>query len=80
MHYGPETPCRTAAGDDRAAFASLYYVVSSMIVSHFYRLLIENHGFSKPEDLRQGQLAVFDDMRYSHPRSWVPYLIIGNWR
>lgn len=66
----------------RSALATLWYVsdqASSMLVTHFYRVLSVGKP-SKAQALRAAQRAVLADPRYRHPGYWAPFLLIGNWR
>lgn len=88
--------CSTAAGDERAALglagvavkagarsalASLWAVndeSTAVLVGEFYRQLAGGAG--KADALRGAQLALLNDVRYSHPAYWAPFLMIGDWR
>jgi len=40
----------------------------------------KNKGLSKPEALRQAQIALKAIPKYSHPYYWAPFVMIGDWR
>ena len=87
--------CQTAAGDERAALgiagvalgagarsavATLWAVSdesTAALVTGFYKHLLA--GVDRAAALRQAQLAVLADERFSHPFYWAPYLLIGSW-
>jgi CHAT domain-containing protein/Tfp pilus assembly protein PilF len=65
----------------RSALASLWFindVASAILVEAFYKNL-RNVGYSKAEALRQAQIEILKDGRFSHPGYWAPFLLIGNW-
>jgi CHAT domain-containing protein len=37
-------------------------------------------GMSKPEALRQAQIALKNMPQYSHPYYWAPFVMIGDWK
>ncbi len=39
-----------------------------------------NNGMSKPEALRQAQIALRSLPEYQHPYYWAPFVMIGDWR
>lgn len=65
----------------RSALATLWSVgdeSTAQLVGDFYqRLLVP--GTAKAAALREAQLRLAKDERYSHPAFWAPYLLIGNW-
>ena len=66
----------------RSAFATLWFVndeASTTLVSEFYADLFDAKHPSKAQALRNAQIKLLSDPRYSHPCLWAPYLIIGNW-
>lgn len=40
----------------------------------------QSRGLSKIEALRQAQLALMSEPRYSHPFYWAPFILLGNWQ
>jgi len=66
----------------RSAFATLWCVndeASSLLVPEFYSNLTKGGQTNKARSLRDAQIKLMSDERYSHPCYWAPYLIIGNW-
>lgn len=66
----------------RSALASLWFVddeATSLIVTDFYRQLVNNPGLSKAQALRRSQKALLEQKRYWHPAYWAAFLLIGNW-
>ena len=51
---------------------------TARLVTGFYKHLLVP-GTSKAMALRQSQLELMKDARFSHPAYWAPYLLIGNW-
>ena len=54
-------------------------ISTSILMKHFY----ENwqlKGMSKPEALRQAQIALKSIPDYKHPYHWAPFVMIGDWR
>ncbi|MEZ5728226.1 MAG: CHAT domain-containing protein [Burkholderiaceae bacterium] len=67
----------------RSALASLWFVddlVSTELITGFYRALRDDGLLSKAGALRRAQRALIGDRRYRHPGYWSPYLLIGNWQ
>ena len=65
----------------RSALATLWYIndeASSQLITDFYTNL-KDTGNSKARALREAQLAMIEDPRFSHPSYWAPFLLIGNW-
>jgi CHAT domain-containing protein/Tfp pilus assembly protein PilF len=65
----------------RSALATLWYIndqASSQLITGFYTNLKDSE-VSKAEALREAQLAMIQDPRFSHPSYWAPFLLIGNW-
>ncbi|MBY0431162.1 MAG: CHAT domain-containing protein, partial [Rhodospirillales bacterium] len=65
----------------RAALASLWPLVdesTELLVPEFYSQL-RNSGLSKAQALRNAQLSILRQERYSHPAYWSPFILIGNW-
>lgn len=66
----------------RSALASLWFVddeAASLLVTEFYRLLLEKPGTSKAKALQGAQQKLIGQLRYRHPAYWGPFLLIGNW-
>jgi CHAT domain-containing protein len=51
---------------------------TSILMEHFYRNW--QKGMSKPEALRQAQIALKNMPQYKHPFYWAPFVMIGDWR
>jgi len=65
----------------RSALATLWYIndqASSQLIKAFYAEL-KGSDISKAGALRQAQLSLVNDPRFSHPSYWAPFLLIGNW-
>ena len=65
----------------RSALATLWYIndqASSQLITDFYTNL-KNQDETKAKALRDAQLAMISDPRFSHPSYWAPFLLIGNW-
>jgi CHAT domain-containing protein len=65
----------------RSALASLWAVndeSTSILITEFYENLATK-GMTKAASLRQAQLDLSHDERFSHPAYWAPFLVIGNW-
>jgi len=65
----------------RTALASLWAVndeSTSLLIAGFYENLARK-GMTKAGALRQAQLDLARDERFSHPAYWAPFLVIGNW-
>ncbi|MBD2564091.1 MULTISPECIES: CHAT domain-containing protein [Nostoc] len=87
--------CQTAKGDRRSALgiagiaaqagagsilASLWLVEANstgLLMSEFYKGLI--NGMTKAEALRQAQLKLISNPKYSHPYFWAGFILVGNW-
>jgi CHAT domain-containing protein len=66
----------------RSAIASLWYIddeASMLVISQFYRELVDNPEFSKAQALQAAQLKLIQQKRYWHPSYWSAFLLIGNW-
>ncbi|KAM3102349.1 CHAT domain-containing protein [Phormidesmis sp. 146-12] len=86
--------CETADGDDRATLglagvavragarstlASLWLVddeSTALLMGQFYQGL--KTGLTKAEALRRAQLSLLQG-KYSHPRFWSAFVLLGNW-
>lgn len=65
----------------RSALATLWYIndeASSQLITEFYTNL-KDTDTSKASALREAQLVMIKDPRFSHPSYWAPFLLIGNW-
>jgi len=65
----------------RSALATLWYIndeASSQLITNFYKNL-KDPDISKAQALREAQLAMIKDPRFSHASYWAPFLLIGNW-
>ncbi|GAA6616170.1 CHAT domain-containing protein [Scytonema sp. NUACC26] len=87
--------CETAAGDNRAALglagvalragarstlASLWQIgdnSTATLIGEFYKQLTT--GKTTSEALREAQLKLLSDSKYSRPLYWAPYVLVGNW-
>lgn len=87
--------CQTAKGNKRSALgiagvavqagarstvASLWLVEAEstvLLMQEFYRGL--NNGLTKAEALRQAQLSLKSNPKYSHPYFWSPFILVGSW-
>lgn len=87
--------CQTATGDKRATLglagvavrsgarstlATLWSVQdtsTAKLMGEFYQQLLQ--GASKAKALRQAQLALLKQPKYSHPFYWAPFILVGNW-
>ena len=52
---------------------------SGILMTEFYKQLIEYPDLSKAEALQKAQQKLLKMKEYSHPYFWAPYLLIGNW-
>ncbi len=87
--------CQTAKGDRRSALgiagiaaqagarstlATLWLVdaeSTAQLMGEFYSCL--KKGVSKAEALRQAQLTLLSNPKYSHPFYWASFVLIGSW-
>jgi CHAT domain-containing protein len=87
--------CQTAKGDRRSTLgiagiasqagakstvASLWLVEAdstAQLMSEFYKGL--ENGMTKAEALRQAQLKLSSNPKYSHPYFWAGFILVGNW-
>jgi len=66
----------------RSAIATLWYVddeATSLLVTDFYRKLLETKGITKAKAMQRAQTELLQQARYAHPIYWAPFLLIGNW-
>ncbi len=65
----------------RSALATLWSVndeSTALLIGDFYGRLVKS-GASKADALREAQVALAKDARFSHPAFWAPFILIGNW-
>lgn len=66
----------------RSALATLWFVddeATSIIMTEFYRQLLQTPRISKAKALQNAQKKLIAQERYWHPAYWAPFLLIGNW-
>ncbi|NEP01702.1 MAG: CHAT domain-containing protein [Symploca sp. SIO2E9] len=71
----------TVQAGARSAIAGLWSIADASSVK-FSQTLYQNlgqPGITRAEALRQAQLALLNDRRYTHPRYWAPYVLVGAW-
>lgn len=64
-----------------SVLASLWAVndeSTALLMEHFYKAI--KSGVPKAEALRQAQLALRADARFSHPYHWAGFVLFGQWR
>ncbi|HUR59944.1 MAG TPA: CHAT domain-containing protein, partial [Opitutaceae bacterium] len=69
------------ASGARSALASLWAVSdesTAFLMTRFYEYLARD-GMTKAAALRQAQLDLSREDRFSHPAYWAAFLLIGNW-
>lgn len=49
------------------------------LMEQFYTELMQS-GVTKAEALHRAQKALLKEPNYQNPRSWAPYILVGNWR
>ena len=52
---------------------------TSILMTGFYTRLRRQARTNKAEALRQAQLSLLHDARYSHPFYWAPFVLVGAW-
>jgi CHAT domain-containing protein len=57
--------------DDRA---------TATLMAGFYRAMLQRDHLRPAAALRQAQLAMIRDRKWSHPRYWAPFIVEGDWR
>ncbi len=65
----------------RSALASLWNIndeATVPLIKEFYTQLRQSN-VTKAEALQKAQLKMIDDLEYSHPAVWSPFILIGNW-
>jgi CHAT domain-containing protein len=71
----------TVQAGARSAIAGLWSLADASSVK-FSQTLYQNlgkPGITRAEALRQAQLALLQEKRYTHPRYWAPYVLVGAW-
>jgi len=64
-----------------AAVATLWFIndeATVPLIKEFYTQLL-NPEITKAEALRRAQIRMIEDVNYSHPAVWSPFILIGNW-
>jgi CHAT domain-containing protein/Tfp pilus assembly protein PilF len=67
----------------QAVMATLWAVAdesTQLLMRDFYRLRQAHPEETKAEALRQAQIHLLKDAKYSHPYFWAPFILIGNWK
>jgi CHAT domain-containing protein/Tfp pilus assembly protein PilF/uncharacterized protein YaaR (DUF327 family) len=54
-------------------------VSTAALMGEFYKNLIKNK-LSKTDALREAQLTLISDQKYSNPFYWAPFILVGDWR
>ncbi|MEG4631883.1 CHAT domain-containing protein [Microcoleus sp. AR_TQ3_B6] len=65
----------------RSTLASLWNIPddsTSVLMKQFYQELLTNKQ-TKAEALRQAQLFLLKNPKYNSPKTWSPYILVGNW-
>lgn len=65
----------------RSTLASLWNIrddSTSVLMKQFYKELLTNKR-TKAEALRQAQLFLLKNPNYNNPKTWSPYILLGNW-
>ncbi len=65
----------------RSTLATLWAVddqATSELMDAFYESLSQTGG-SRADALRNAQIALIQNPKYSHPLYWSPYILLGNW-
>lgn len=65
----------------RSTLASLWNIgdeSTSVLMKQFYKELLTNKR-TKAESLRQAQLFLLKNPKYKSPKTWSPYILLGNW-
>lgn len=66
----------------KAVLATLWPVAdqsTAELMGNLYRSRQER-GLTKIEALRQAQLSLLSQPKYSHPFYWAPFILMGNWK
>ncbi|GAB4207463.1 MAG: hypothetical protein Fur006_65390 [Coleofasciculaceae cyanobacterium] len=71
----------TVQAGARSAIAGLWSLAdaSSVKFSQTLYQYLGQPGITRAEALRQAQLALLREKRYTHPRYWAPYVLVGAW-
>ncbi|MFB8792619.1 MAG: CHAT domain-containing protein [Potamolinea sp.] len=65
----------------RSTLATLWFVSdqgTAELMTQFYQGLADP-TISKAEALRRAQVTLLKNSRYQQPRTWAPYVLVGNW-
>lgn len=65
----------------KSALATLWYIndeATVPLIEEFYSQL-RQPNISKAAALRNAQLTMLDNLDYSHPAVWSPFILVGNW-
>lgn len=52
---------------------------TAQLMTRLYEDLASSQYISRGESLRQAQLALMEDKKYSHPFYWSTFVLVGNW-
>ena len=66
----------------KSVLATLWQVSdqsTAMLMTDLYRRR-QSDGLTKVEALRQSQIALHSNSKYSHPFYWAPFILMGNWK
>jgi CHAT domain-containing protein len=66
----------------KAVLATLWPVAdqsTAMLMAEMYRRR-QDQKLTKAEALRQAQLSLQSQSKYSHPFFWAPFILMGNWK
>ncbi|MCX7102502.1 MAG: CHAT domain-containing protein [Methylobacter sp.] len=88
--------CKTAEGDDRMLLGFSGLALKSNVLSavgslwsihdaattEFMKLFYDgmNRSLNKAEAMREAQLGMLKNKKFSHPFFWAPFILIGNWQ
>jgi CHAT domain-containing protein len=64
-----------------SALATLWFIndeATVPLIKEFYQQLLDPK-ITKAEALRRAQMKMIDNISYSHPAVWSPFILIGNW-
>lgn len=64
-----------------SALATLWFIndeATVPLIQEFYTQLLDPQ-ITKAEALRRAQIKMIENMNYSHPAVWSPFILIGNW-
>jgi CHAT domain-containing protein len=66
----------------KAVLASLWPVAdqsTAVLMADLYKRMTTSK-MTKAEALRQAEIGLRKDPRYSHPYYWAPFVLMGNWQ